>query len=267
MRERQSGVSDDIRGLRTRRAEAGAGTGFADQPVHYSNKMSGGSMPKTPKAAKPLKAPMKARGRPNSREAMLDAAQDVVLEGGAGKLTLDAVAKRAGVSKGGVMYNFPTKEALLKAMVERLVEHNRHAHAQVTASLPDRPGRSLKAYVMNSVQALDVDDRISGALLAALNSDRALLAPVAEYFHGRFAKLVQDVPFEQAALVYLATEGLWTQELLQLSPFTARQRAQMVRMLVRMAEPNQFAAAEASAEAEAGKPAPQGKAISKKGKS
>lgn len=214
-------------GQRRFRAQPGTGTTLADQSVHYSNEARGGSMPKT----------LKMRGRPNSREAMLDAAQDVVLEGGAGKLTLDAVAKRAGVSKGGVMYNFPTKDALLKAMVERLVEHNRHAHAQLTASLPDRPGRSLKAYVMNSVRALDVDDRVSGALLAALNSDRKLLAPVAEYFNGRFAKLSQDVPFEQAALVYLATEGLWTQELLQLSPFNARQRAQLVRMLVRLADP------------------------------
>ena len=245
---------DGQRGFRAKRAEAAAGTAFADQPVHYSNKTSDGSMPKT----------LKMRGRPNSREAMLDAAQDVVLEGGAGKLTLDAVAKRAGVSKGGVMYNFPTKEALLKAMVERLVEHNRHAHAQVTASLPDRPGRSLKAYVMNSVRALDVDDRVSGALLAALNSDRALLAPVAEYFHGRFAKLVQDVPFEQAALVYLATEGLWTQELLQLSPFNARQRAQLVRMLVRMADPESAVDPEAAALTR--KPASRGKTTAKKGK-
>ncbi|WP_245611658.1 TetR/AcrR family transcriptional regulator [Nevskia soli] len=223
--------------------ESPAGTGFADQPVQYSNQVSSSPMPKLPKT----------RGRPNSREAMLDAAQDVVLEGGAGKLTLDAVAKRAGVSKGGVMYNFPTKEALLKAMVERLVEHNRHAHAQVTASLPDRPGRSLKAYVMNSVRALDVDDRVSGALLAALNSDRNVLAPVAEYFNGRFAKLAQDVPFEQAALVYLATEGLWTQELLQLSPFTPRQRARVVRMLVRMAEQE----AAVGTAARAGKAAPR----------
>lgn len=186
-------------------------------------------MPRTAKAKR-------ARGRPSSREAMLDAAQDVVLEGGAGRLTLDAVARRAGVSKGGVMYNFPTKEALLKAMVERLIEHNRSAHAEVTGKLPERPGRSLKAYVLNSARALDVDDRVSGALLAALNSDPALLAPVAEYFGGRFARIAQDVPFERAALVYLATEGLWTQELLQLSPFTPRQRNLVVQMLLRMAE-------------------------------
>lgn len=210
-----------------------------DHAVQYSRSVASqgsGEAAMSKAAGSKPKSPLKARGRPSSREAMLDAAQEVVLESGAGKLTLDAVARRAGVSKGGVMYNFPTKETLLKAMVERLVEHNRHAHARFSASLPDRPGRSLKAYVMNSAQAMDVDDKVSGALLAALNSDPALLAPVAEYFHGRFAKLAADVPFERAALVYLATEGLWTQELLQLSPFTPRQRAQLVRMLTRMAE-------------------------------
>jgi AcrR family transcriptional regulator len=222
-----SRMKDDSRQMRALRDAAAAS---ADQPVQYSSQGRRDTMSKT------VKPSLKTRGRPSSREAMLDAAQEVVLEGGAGRLTLDAVAKRAGVSKGGVMYNFPTKEALLKAMVERLVEHNRHAHARLTAGLPDRPGRSLKAYVMNSAQALDVDDKVSGALLAALNSDPALLAPVAEYFHARFAKLAADVPFERAALVYLATEGLWTQELLQLSPFTPRQRAQLVRALVRMAE-------------------------------
>ena len=211
---------NSLAALRDEPAEAAAA---ADRPVQYS-------------VPRKRAVPLKGRGRPSSREAMLDAAQDVVLEGGAGKLTLDAVARRAGVSKGGVMYNFPTKEALLKAMVERLVEHNRHAHASVTASLPDRPGRSLKAYVLNSVRALDVDDRVSGALLAALNTDRNLLAPVAEYFNGRFAKLAADVPFERAALVYLATEGLWAQELLQLSPFSARQRERIVRLLARVAE-------------------------------
>jgi len=181
-------------------------------------------------------APKRERGRPNSRELMLDAAQEVVLEFGAARLTLDAVAKRAGVSKGGVMYNFPTKEALLSAMIERVVAHNREAHARLTAELPAAPGRSLKAYVLNSVRALDLDDRVSGALLAALSSAPALLAPVTAYFRSRFVRIASDVPFESAALIYLATEGLWVQELLQLSPFTSRQRGQVVRLLRRLAD-------------------------------
>ena len=178
------------------------------------------------------------RGRPSSRETMLDAAQAVVLEDGAARLTLDAVAKRAAVSKGGVLYNFPSKAALLEAMIERLISRNVSAHAAITAKLPDRRGRSLRAYVMNSARALDADDRVSAALLAAVANDPGLLEPAARYFAQRFASISGDLPFERAALVHLATEGLWMLELLQLSPFTPAQRARIVRRLLKLTQPD-----------------------------
>src|SRR5919112_1095705 len=63
-----------------------------------------------------------ARGRKSSREKILDAAAELVSEIGSGRLTLDAVAERAGLSKGGLLYNFPTKEALLQGMIQRLID-------------------------------------------------------------------------------------------------------------------------------------------------
>jgi len=52
------------------------------------------------------------RGRKSSRERILDAAAELVSEIGSGRLALGSVAERAGLSKGGLLYNFP-KEALL----------------------------------------------------------------------------------------------------------------------------------------------------------
>ncbi|TIV96394.1 MAG: TetR family transcriptional regulator, partial [Mesorhizobium sp.] len=43
--------------------------------------------------------------RANSREKILAAAADVAREAGPGSLSLEAVASRAGVSKGGLLYN------------------------------------------------------------------------------------------------------------------------------------------------------------------
>ena len=60
--------------------------------------------------------------RPNSKDIILDAAEAIVCESGAAHMTLDAVAERAKVSKGGLIYNFPTKEALLQAMIGRLID-------------------------------------------------------------------------------------------------------------------------------------------------
>jgi len=63
----------------------------------------------------------KRRAAINSRASILDAAQRAALREGSAHLTIDAVARESGLSKGGVLYHFPAKEALLEAMVERLV--------------------------------------------------------------------------------------------------------------------------------------------------
>ena len=51
-------------------------------------------------------------------DTIIDAAEVVVAEVGAAHMTLDAVAGKAGISKGGLLYHFPTKEALLEAMIK-----------------------------------------------------------------------------------------------------------------------------------------------------
>ena len=56
--------------------------------------------------------------RPSAREAMLDAAEAHLGEGGT--LTLDSAARAAGVTKPGLMYHFSTKQELLGAILDRM---------------------------------------------------------------------------------------------------------------------------------------------------
>src|SRR5205809_615370 len=48
---------------------------------------------------------------------LLDAAEAVVVRQGIANLTLDAVAAEAGMSKGGLLHHFPTKDRLVEALV------------------------------------------------------------------------------------------------------------------------------------------------------
>ena len=54
-------------------------------------------------------------GRPRSidRDKVLDAAEGIVAAEGAAGLTFDAVARAAGITKGGVQYCFGTKDKLI----------------------------------------------------------------------------------------------------------------------------------------------------------
>jgi AcrR family transcriptional regulator len=61
---------------------------------------------------------------------ILTAAERVVLRSGVLGLTLEAVAREAKLSKGGLLYHFATKEALVQAMLERLIQHYEREIAQ-----------------------------------------------------------------------------------------------------------------------------------------
>ncbi|GAA0999586.1 TetR/AcrR family transcriptional regulator [Subtercola frigoramans] len=75
---------------------------------------------------------------PSARDRVLDAFETILINQGERAATLDAVAAEAGVSKGGLLYHFGSKEALVDGLIERLsalvtedVENIRTAEAGV----------------------------------------------------------------------------------------------------------------------------------------
>jgi AcrR family transcriptional regulator len=57
--------------------------------------------------------------RPSQRDRILDAYTELVVTSGPETVTLEAVATAAGVSKGGLLYHFGSREALLEGLLER----------------------------------------------------------------------------------------------------------------------------------------------------
>ena len=73
---------------------------------------------------------------------ILTAAERVVMRDGVMRLTIEAVAREAKLSKGGVLYHLATKEALIQAMLERLIQQGfvfRHRRGWVCATSQQRP--------------------------------------------------------------------------------------------------------------------------------
>ncbi len=57
-----------------------------------------------------------------ARDRILDAYTTLLIDGNHRSATLDAVAARAEVSKGGLLYHFPSKDALASGLITRLRE-------------------------------------------------------------------------------------------------------------------------------------------------
>jgi AcrR family transcriptional regulator len=181
-----------------------------------------------------------------TRQQILHAAFALIRREGVARLTIEAVAQEAGLSKGGVLYHFRSKEALIQAMVASLVERFdsdiETARRQEPANERDVPGSWLRAYIRASEGPAE-DDEDTVALLAAVSSDPRLLAPLQEQYARWQAQAEADgVDPALATVIRLALDGLWMADLFGLAPPEGALREQVIATLERMASSKNAAA-------------------------
>jgi AcrR family transcriptional regulator len=164
----------------------------------------------------------------DTKSRIIDAAEEVVLRDGVARLTLEAAAAEAGLSKGGVLYHFPTRHALVAAMVENIIEEfDRDIESNMTDG--DGPGQYLRAYIRATMEPgttrPDREDRLGAALIAAAAAEPELLAPL-QVAADRWQARLEDDGLEPAlaTVLRLACDGLWLCDLFGLAPPSAALR-------------------------------------------
>ncbi|WP_298741527.1 TetR/AcrR family transcriptional regulator [uncultured Microbacterium sp.] len=97
---------------------------------------------------------------PRARESVLDAFEHLLIDDGERAATMDAAARAAGVSKGGLLYHFASKDALEQGLLDRL---SALVDADV-AAMANAPEGPVAFFLRTSVMDGDPLDR---ALIAA----------------------------------------------------------------------------------------------------
>jgi AcrR family transcriptional regulator len=172
---------------------------------------------------------------------IVDAAEEVVLRDGVARLTLEAAAAEAGLSKGGVLYHFPTRDALVAGMVDKIIEEFDEdiEHFLESDGGPGAFTRSyIKATMAPSSPRPDREDRLGAALIAAAAAEPALLVPL-QLAADRWQQRLEDDGLDPtlATVLRLACDGLWMCDLFGLAPPSATQRGQVAVELERLARP------------------------------
>lgn len=144
--------------------------------------------------------------RPKSidRSLVLDAAEKIVVERGAGDLTVDAVAKAMGVTKGGIQSCFGTKEKMIAAMMQRWTEMHDEALRTVDADSSLLP---VQRHIRVTATA-DTLNAKSAGLLAALLQSKEQMTGLRDWYAGHFKSFdASTEEGQRARLAFLATEG------------------------------------------------------------
>lgn len=143
---------------------------------------------------------------PVARIKVLYAYAEILADGGERAATLDAVAKRAGVSKGGLLYHFASKKALadgLAAYLDELVA----ADVGIMRTYPDGP----VAYLLRTSHHLDERFELiyQGVVGLAMRAHPAAQASIAASYRMWQQELIDaGADRATAATILLIADGL-----------------------------------------------------------
>lgn len=141
-----------------------------------------------------------------TREGLLDVAEKLVREQGGSALTIGALAKAAGISKGGVQYSFASRDDLVSSLISRWT---RQFDAILDDTASHDPISFIRSYLTaarNSQQIMDA--KVAGLMVNYLENPENL-RETRDWYRGIFERLSDASADAQAARVaFLAIEGL-----------------------------------------------------------
>jgi AcrR family transcriptional regulator len=178
-------------------------------------------------------------GRPRSidRDKVLDAAEALVAEKGASALSFDAVAKAAGITKGGVQYAFGTRSGLIRAMITRWGDA---FDREVMERRGDRssPEAVIQAHIAATRDADEAENSRSAVMLTALLQHPDEVPITRDWYNARLAELDLSTPDDRKlALAFLASEGAFLLRSLQLIDLDDAQWSALFEDMIAMTPP------------------------------
>lgn len=157
------------------------------------------------------------------RNHVLEVAEEIIGSRGAAALTIDAVAKAAGITKGGVQSCFGTKEVLIAAMLKRWIGDYEQQFDKI-AGEGATPVERVAAHVETTHRHDDGSHSRVVGLLAALLQTPEHLAETRHWYERRLDGLdLNTDEARRARLAFLATEGVVLLRFLGLVPLTSGQ--------------------------------------------
>jgi AcrR family transcriptional regulator len=150
-----------------------------------------------------------------TRAKLLQAAIKQLVTDGTSQFTLASVAENAGVSKGGLLHHFPTKEALLRGLVERADQIWQLRFQQELEKEPEgTSGRWARAYIRATFDRDEEELELMLALTRVISAYPDLfIGPHSPYNQGWSQNIDDGLPRARALTIQVACDGLWLSEI------------------------------------------------------
>lgn len=169
-----------------------------------------------------------------TRKKAIVAAFAILTRDGVKGLTFDSLAQESGISKGGLMHQFPTKKAILQALLDQQrQDFDRLAHHHVEAANASKTQQMLAVEIAMYRASANQPQPLARSMLAVLLENPDLLAGSLEADSLRVKQLQQETDDPELALLrYFAASGIAFNSLLGFSPLSKAARERLFARLL-----------------------------------
>ncbi|MGJ8572076.1 MAG: TetR/AcrR family transcriptional regulator [Hoeflea sp.] len=146
---------------------------------------------------------------------LLDSAAKLIVDHGLPTLTLENVAREAGVSKGGLLHHYNSKDALIGGLFDMVVDWFDSQVEEVIVLDETRPARFSRAYlqvVANIDMSVPAEKRLA-VLILMLSSNPHFCARWNSWVDERLQRHHTTDASPMARTLRLAADGLWLSDL------------------------------------------------------
>lgn len=170
------------------------------------------------------------------RAQLLQVAIELIVSEGYESLTLERVAKRAGVSKGGLQYHFSSKAVLLRGVCDLLKDIFDPMFNEALAQEPEGPKRVTRAYIR--VCFAEFDPLCTKAMFLLTLALPEFAREQGEWMQTLIDQDTAAVPdlAQMLLLCRLAADGLWIAESSGVLRFDETTRTALLDRLLALAD-------------------------------
>jgi AcrR family transcriptional regulator len=168
-----------------------------------------------------------------TRDAAIQAALTIITRDGPGRLTIDAIARESGISKGGVLHQFRTKEAVLKALLEFQIEKGDATFQKRLSEMHEGHAQPVLGAQISSLRvAAAQPTSTTFALAGAVGDNPDLLEGIRRVEGERVEQMKEEADDPRMALIrWSAAKGLALAAILGICPLSEAEREDLFNYL------------------------------------
>lgn len=174
--------------------------------------------------------------RESKRTVILDAAVNVIESDGITAVTFDSVAAAAGITRGGIIYHFPSREELIAAIHEHMA-CRWESQLEVACGKPADETTALERLIVYIRMAATPATRAEVQMI--LDSHHTENQDAWDRVIQRWAPRPQPTDDPAYALALLAADGLWVTDVLGSTSIATEQRHESAERIIDLIRDNE----------------------------